>query len=55
LPEVAKAFGDAFEVLVSTMVAVFDGEQVHRFLVHDPRTVDDARIELLAAAFHGSG
>ena len=51
LPEVATAFGDAFDVLVSTMVAVFDGEQVHRFLVHDPRTVDDARIELLAAAF----
>lgn len=51
LPAVAKAFGDAFEVLVSTMVAVFDGEQVHRFLVHDPRAVEDARIELLAAAF----
>jgi len=51
LPDVAAALGDAFDILVTTLVAVFDGEQVHRFVIHDPRGVDDARIELLAAAF----
>ena len=51
LPGVAAALGDSFDVLVSTIVAVFDGEQVHRFVVHHPRAVDDARIDLLAAAF----
>jgi AcrR family transcriptional regulator len=51
LPGVATALGDSFDVLVSTIVAVFDGEQVHRFVVHGSRTQDDARIQLLAAAF----
>jgi AcrR family transcriptional regulator len=51
LPDVAAVLGDAFEIFVSTVVAVFDGEQVHRFVVHDPRAADDARIELLAGAF----
>jgi AcrR family transcriptional regulator len=51
LPDVSAALGDSFEILVKTMVAVFDGEQVHHFVVHDPRRVDDARIELLVSAF----
>jgi AcrR family transcriptional regulator len=51
LPEVASVMGDAFGMLVETIIFVFDGEQQHRFVVHDPRAVDDARIELLAAAF----
>lgn len=51
LPEVAAALGPAFDVLVATIVAVFDGEQVHRFVLPIPRAVDDARIELLAGAF----
>jgi AcrR family transcriptional regulator len=51
LPGVATALGHSFDLFVSTIVAVFDGEQVHRFVVPEPRGVDDARIELLAAAF----
>jgi AcrR family transcriptional regulator len=54
LPDLAAALGDAFDVFVSTIVAVFDGEQVHRFVVHEPRAVDDARIRLLAGAFRAS-
>jgi hypothetical protein len=53
LPDVAAALGDTFEVFVSTIVAVFDGEQVRRFVVRDPRALDEARIDLLAAAFRG--
>jgi AcrR family transcriptional regulator len=36
LPDLAGALGDAFGVLVSTMVAVFDGESMHRFVVAQP-------------------
>lgn len=48
LPDVAIALGDAFGVLVSTMVAVFDGESMHRFVVDRPAH-DDARLATLAA------
>jgi hypothetical protein len=37
---------------VQTVLAVFDGESMHRFVVPDDRA-DDARIQLLAA-FVGS-
>jgi AcrR family transcriptional regulator len=47
LPELAAQLGDRFTVLVDTIVAVFDGEVVHRFLLRRPR-LDDARLELLA-------
>jgi AcrR family transcriptional regulator len=50
LPDVSAALGDSFDTLVSTVVAVFDGEQLHRFIVRGPRAVDDERIELLAVA-----
>lgn len=55
LPEVAAKMGDAFELLVGTIVAVFDGESIHRFVLREPRARssrdDDARIALLAGAF----
>ena len=51
LPDVAAKMGDAFELLVGTIIAIFDGESLHRFVLREPRAVDDARIELLAAAF----
>ncbi len=48
LPDLALALGDSFDVLVDTMIAIFDGEQVHRFLGKKPGG-EDARIELLVA------
>jgi AcrR family transcriptional regulator len=47
LPGLASQLGDGFTVLVDTIVAVFDGEVVHRFLLKRPR-LDEARLELLA-------
>lgn len=49
LPELAASLGDSFEVLVGTILAVFDGEVVHRFLLKEPKT-EEARIEILAGA-----
>jgi AcrR family transcriptional regulator len=46
LPELAEALGDRFAVLVDTIVSVFDGESVHRFVLAQP-AVDEARLELL--------
>jgi AcrR family transcriptional regulator len=48
LPETAQALGDNFEAFVSMVLAVFDGEQVHRSLLG---TIDaeEQRIDLLAA------
>jgi len=48
LPEVATAMGDRFPALVGTVVAVFDGESLHRFVTHDP-AFDERRLELLDA------
>lgn len=48
LPELAARLGDAFGVLVDTMLAVFDGETIHRVLAKKP-DVEDARLSLLAA------
>lgn len=47
LPEVADKLGDRFPVLVGTIIAVFDGEVIHRLLTKDSRD-DDARLEILA-------
>jgi AcrR family transcriptional regulator len=48
LPQLAELFGADFDLLVSTVVAVFDGEQIHRSLLG--KTVsEDARIDLLAS------
>ena len=46
VPELAAALGDRFAVLVDTIVSVFDGEAVHRFVLPQP-AVDEARLELL--------
>ncbi len=51
LPELAATLGDSFEVLVGTIVAVFDGEVVHRFVLKEPK-VEEARLEVLAGAVH---
>lgn len=48
LPELARTLGDRFPILVDTIVAVFDGESLHRFVLKKPH-LDDARVELLAA------
>ena len=48
LPEVAARAGAAFPLLVETVLAVFDGESMHRFVVPGTKA-DDARIQLLAA------
>jgi AcrR family transcriptional regulator len=47
MPELAAALGDRFPVLVSMIIAIFDGESVHRFVLPKPE-MDDARLELLA-------
>jgi AcrR family transcriptional regulator len=47
LPELAARMGDRFRVLVDTIIAVFDGEVVHRFVLKKPE-VEEARLELLA-------
>ena len=46
LPELAAALGDRFPVLVETIIAVFDGESMHRFVLPKP-SVDEGRLELL--------
>ena len=46
LPDVAAAMGDSFVVLVDTIVAVFDGEAVRRFVLRKPE-VEEARLGLL--------
>jgi AcrR family transcriptional regulator len=48
LPDLAAAMGDRFPALVSTIIAVFDGESLHRFMISKP-AIEDQRIELLAA------
>ena len=46
LPELAETLGDAFAVLVDTIIAVFDGEVVHRFVLHKPK-IEEERVALL--------
>jgi len=48
LPELAAALGDRFSILVDTIVAVFDGESVHRFVIERPK-LEARRLELLLA------
>ncbi|MEO7092348.1 MAG: hypothetical protein ABI175_03795, partial [Polyangiales bacterium] len=49
LPALAEALGDRFSVLVGTLLAMFDGEVMQRFVMKAPR-VEEARLELLAGA-----
>ncbi len=53
MPALAAALGDRFAVFVDTVLAVFDGESVHRFVVTKPR-LDGQRIALLAALARGA-
>jgi AcrR family transcriptional regulator len=48
LPELAASLGDRFPVLVATILAMFDGELVHRLVVKNPE-LEEARIEMMAA------
>ena len=50
VPEVALALGPTFELVVTSVIALFDGETTHRLLVKDART-EDARLALLAREF----
>jgi AcrR family transcriptional regulator len=52
LPDLAARLGDRFPVLVDTVIAVFDGEAVHRFVLARPE-LEKARIELLVAFARG--
>ncbi len=54
LPELAESLGGRFAILADTIVAVFDGEAIHRFLLDRP-AIDAGRIELLGALVRGSG
>ena len=49
LPDLATALGDRFSVLVGTLLVMFDGEVMQRFVVKMPK-VEEARLELLAGA-----
>jgi AcrR family transcriptional regulator len=49
LPDLANGLGPAFDVLVATVIATFDGETMHRFIAKEP-ALEDARFELLAGA-----
>jgi AcrR family transcriptional regulator len=46
LPQLAEEMGDRFGVLVETIIAIFDGEVLQRFLIKNSGA-DEARIELL--------
>jgi AcrR family transcriptional regulator len=49
LPEFAAKMGPSFDVLVATVIAVFDGEAIERFAIVRPE-LEDARLALLIAA-----
>ncbi|HEV7558454.1 MAG TPA: TetR/AcrR family transcriptional regulator [Kofleriaceae bacterium] len=46
LPDLATKLGDRFPAVVGTIIAVFDGEVIHRLITKDTRD-DDARMEVL--------
>jgi len=46
LPDLARALGEYFPIMVSTIIAMFDGEVVHRFMLRKP-IVEEARLQLL--------
>lgn len=46
LPDLVAALGPRFDVVVDTMIAVFDGEVVHRFVLAKPK-IEEERLELL--------
>jgi AcrR family transcriptional regulator len=46
LPDLAAELGPLFDLMVDTIIAVFDGDALHRFVVK-PATGDDDRLALL--------
>jgi AcrR family transcriptional regulator len=46
LPDLAATLGDRFDVLVDSIIAIFDGEVVHRFVFKKP-AFEEQRVELL--------
>ncbi len=50
VPEVALALGPAFVLVVTSVIALLDGETTHRFIVKD-RALEDARLALLVRGF----
>lgn len=52
LPDHARALGARFELLVDTVIALFDGEQFQRFLDVRPAR-DQARLELVRGLLDG--
>ena len=46
LPDVALKLGPSFDLLVTSVIALFDGETTHRFLVKDS-AMEEARLALL--------
>ena len=52
LPELSAQTGDTFDVLVGTVIAVFDGEAIERFALEQPE-LEERRLALLVAAVEG--
>lgn len=50
LPDLAGSLGEAFPVLVDTIISLYDGDTLHRFVAKRPG-LDDARTALLARLF----
>ena len=52
LPDLVAKLGANFDVLVDTVVATFDGEQLQGFLTRKP-AIEARRVEMLAALIRG--
>lgn len=48
LPDLARSLGPRFPLLVDTLLAVFDGEALHGFVLPDAALRDGPRVEFLA-------
>lgn len=53
-PRLAEAMGERFALLVGTLLAVFDGEALHGFVLPRDARAEEARIELLVALVMGA-
>lgn len=49
MPDLALKLGPIFEIVVTSVIALFDGETTHRFLVRDSK-LEDARLALIVRA-----
>jgi AcrR family transcriptional regulator len=50
VPDIAAKLGPAFDMMVTSIIMMFDGETTHRFLVKDSAE-EDARLAYLVRAF----